>query len=117
MPAVPDSIRSAIAFVEEELAAMECPAKAQTQLSIATDEIIGNIVHYAYSMGIGSVSVRIEALDEPRGARITFMDMGVVFNPLEAREPDIKPGAGEQRTEGLGIYLANKMLSLGVRDI
>lgn len=34
----------------------------------------------------------------------------MAFNPLEAREPDIKPGAGEQRTEGLGIFLARKMV-------
>lgn len=105
-----DGIPKAIAFVEQELQRMECPAKTQSLLSVAVDEIMSNIVHYAYGMGIGSVTVQAEALEDARGARITFIDSGVAFNPLEAPEPDVSLGADRRKEGGLGIFLAKKLV-------
>ena len=71
---------------------------------------MSNIVHYAYGMGIGSVTVQAEALEDARGARITFIDSGVAFNPLEAPEPDVSLGADRRKEGGLGIFLAKKLV-------
>ncbi len=110
LPAVVDSIPKAIAFAERELQAMECPVKTQSLLSVAMEEILSNIVHYAYGMGIGSLTVRTEALADACGAMITFMDTGIAFNPLEAPEPDVSLSAEERKAGGLGIFLARKMV-------
>lgn len=100
----------AIAFAEQELQALECPVKTQSLLSVVFDEILSNIVHYAYGMGIGSVTVRIEAMQDEGGVMITFIDTGVAFNPLEAPEPDISLSADMRKDGGLGIFLARKLV-------
>ena len=110
LPAAVESIPKVIAFAGEELQAMGCPVKTQHLLSVATDEIMSNIVHYAYGMGIGSVTVRIEGTRDTRGAMITFIDTGVAFNPLEAPEPDVSLSADKRQEGGLGIFLAKKLV-------
>ena len=110
LPAALESIPKAIAFAEQELQALECPVKTQSLLSVVFDEILSNIVHYAYGMGIGSVTVRIEAMQDEGGVMITFIDTGVAFNPLEAPEPDISLSADMRKDGGLGIFLARKLV-------
>lgn len=110
LPAAVESIPKVIAFAGEELQAMGCPVKTQHLLSVAIDEIMSNIAHYAYGMGIGSVTVRIEGTRDTRGAMITFIDTGVAFNPLEAPEPDVSLSADKRQEGGLGIFLAKKLV-------
>ena len=42
-----ENIQTVTDFVNEQLEAIGCPMKAQTQIDIAIDELFGNIVHYA----------------------------------------------------------------------
>ncbi|MBQ9009519.1 MAG: SpoIIE family protein phosphatase [Clostridia bacterium] len=110
LPAERENIPKAIAFVDQELEAMGCPQKIQTLLSVAIDEILSNIVQYAYGTGKESLSMRIEETESPHGVMITFVDTGAAFNPLEVSEPDISLTADERPTGGLGIFLARKMV-------
>ena len=43
------NIEKVTAFVDEQLAQLNCPLKAQMQIDIAIDEPFGNIAHYAYN--------------------------------------------------------------------
>ena len=43
------NIEKVTAFVDEQLAQLNCPLKAQMQIDIAIDELFGNIAHYAYN--------------------------------------------------------------------
>ena len=44
-----ENIETVTMFVDEQLAQMNCPLKAQMQIDIAIDELFGNIAHYAYN--------------------------------------------------------------------
>lgn len=99
-------------FITEELEALDCPMKAQTQIVIAIDELFGNIAKYAYSPDVGRATVRLEVEEEPLSVIITFIDNGKPFNPLEQKEPDTTLSAQEREIGGLGIFLVKKTMNL-----
>lgn len=99
-------------FVTEELERVDCPMKAQTQISIAIDELFGNIAKYAYTPDVGKATVQINVEENPLSVVITFIDNGKPFNPLEREEPDVHASLDERRIGGLGIYLVKKSMDL-----
>jgi len=105
-----ENIETVTAFINEQLEAAECPMKAQMQIDIAIDEILSNIVHYAYGEKVGDVTVRIEFSDNPKSAVLTFTDSGVPYSPLEQSDPDISLSAEERKIGGLGIFMVKKIM-------
>ena len=108
--AAAESIETVTAFVEGLLEELDCPMKAQMQISIAIDELFGNIAHYAYPSGEGEAVVRFEAAEDMKSVVITFIDQGVPYNPLTAEEPDITLSAEDRRPGGLGIFMVRKSM-------
>lgn len=103
IPAVTD-------FVNGQLEICGCPMKAQMQIDVAIDELFGNIAHYAYGSGAGPATVRVELIQEPLSAVITFIDNGVPFDPLKNEDPDTSLSAGERGIGGLGVYMVKKSM-------
>ncbi len=97
-------------FVDEQLEAIGCPAKAQIQIDIAIDELFGNITNYAYSPETGPVTVRVEVTEAPLAVIITFMDHGIPYDPLAKTDPDITLSVEERQIGGLGIYIVKKSM-------
>lgn len=95
-------------FVNAELEALDCPMKAQIQISVAIDELFGNIAYYAYAPETGEATVRVETEQDPRAVVITFIDKGIPYNPLENAAPDINLSAEERQIGGLGIFMVKK---------
>ncbi|MBE6997285.1 MAG: ATP-binding protein [Ruminococcaceae bacterium] len=108
--AVPKSLRQIKAFVDAELAALDCPLDTRRQMDIAVDEVFGNIVHYAYSDAVGSVKLRFEAEQTPLAVTLTFLDSGIPFDPLQAEAPDTSLAARERAIGGLGIFVVKKLM-------
>jgi len=105
-----ENIGKVTAFVDEQLAAIGCPLKAQTQINIAIDELFGNIAHYAYNPEIGSATVLVEVEEAPLAVQITFIDDGKPYNPLVKEDPDVTLSAREREIGGLGIYMVKKSM-------
>ena len=105
-----ENIARATAFVKEQLSAVNCPLKAQTQLSVAVDEILANVSQYAYAPGTGPVTVRFAFDDGTRTVTLTFLDKGLPYNPLEKADPDVSLSAEDRPIGGLGIYLVKKTM-------
>ena len=105
-----ENIAAVTAFVEEELDAIECPMKARMHLSVAIDEIMANIAQYAYDAGPGPLTVRFAFDEETRTVRLTFVDKGMPYNPLEKEDPNVKLSADDRPIGGLGIFLVKKTM-------
>ena len=98
-----------IAWLEQLLEELECPMKAKMQLSVAVDELFSNIANYAYQDGVGDATIRLEKLDPP-AVRLTFVDRGIPYDPLQKEDPDISLSAQERQIGGLGIYMVKKSM-------
>ena len=105
-----ENIETVTDFVNEQLEAYDCPMKAQMQIDIAIDELLGNIAHYAYNPEIGSATVRVEVVEEPLSVVITFIDNGVPYDPLKKEDPNTTLSADEREIGGLGIFMVKKTM-------
>ena len=94
-------------------------ARTQFGVDLVIEEIVGNIIRYAYvkdsssgekelgGKGIGdtidvTVSLAMDSVD------LSFMDQGQPFNPLDVSEPAVPRSLEEARIGGLGIKLVRK---------
>ncbi len=105
-----ENIETVTMFVDEQLAQMNCPLKAQMQIDIAIDELFGNIAHYAYNPETGPATVRIDVLQDPLSVVVTFIDNGKAYDPLAREDPNVALTAEEREIGGLGIYMVKKCM-------
>ena len=80
-----------------------CPEGARREIDIILDEIIDNIVSYAYGDKPGDLGLEITVADNY--TELVFTDEGTPFNPLE----QAGPVAGELQVGGMGIFFVKQM--------
>ena len=83
-----ENIAAATDFVVEQLEALDCSIKAQTQIDLAIDELFTNIASYAYAPGEGKATVRFEFDEATRMA----CKAGPGRDPLRRGAPDRRTG-------------------------
>ena len=83
-------------------------AETQRNVKLALDEILTNIVSYAYA-DAGEHRIVTRFALEQKTLTIEVEDDGRPFNPLEAPEPDITQSLQERSIGGLGIHLVRKL--------
>lgn len=110
VPAVEEELTRVQEFVNSELKAVACPARALFQIELAIEEIFVNIVNYAYRPEVGEATVRCEICEEPLRVIIEFQDHGKRFDPLAREDMDISAEALMEREGGLGILLVRKSM-------
>ena len=105
-----ENLAQVLAFVDEQLEALDCPPKTQMQVDVAVEEIFVNIAHYAYAPETGKATIRVETQADPKRARITLLDRGVPYDPLARPDPDVTLSLEDRQIGGLGIYMVKKSM-------
>lgn len=102
----PENMTQIAAFVEENLLRSGCPPSVLPKMMVATDEIAGNVISYS-----GSPDIRLDFACEGRPAilRLSFIDHGKPWNPLEHADPDTTLAAEDRPIGGLGIMIVKKL--------
>ena len=80
------------------------------KIRLSIEEVVENIVQYAYEDGAGSMDVQISKEDADFMLTIKLTDQGVPFNPLEMPDPDLSLSAEDRQIGGLGIFLCKQMM-------
>lgn len=101
---------TALSFIEGCLERIDCSMKLQIQIETAAEEIFVNIASYAYTPGVGSVTLCVEASDSPAWIELTFIDSGVEYDPLKKEDVDITLSAEERPIGGLGIFMVKRLM-------
>ena len=110
LEATVDHITQVMAFVDAQLDAAACATKTKRLIDVAIDEVLSNIVHYAYAPETGMVTVQVEIHREPRVVEIIFIDAGVPYNPLTQEDPVAGQTCKERKAGGFGIYIVKKSM-------
>ena len=109
-----DNVEKAIKFVCNPLKELEFSKKSIMHVRLACEEILVNIVSYAYSDASQNTNktmkVKYEIIEDEKEVRIVFEDSGIPFNPLENKDPDITLKGSERTPGGLGIYMTKKFM-------
>ena len=109
--ATPEQIGKMVDFVDEQLTTLGCSDEVRTDVDVAIDELLGNIVQYAYGPQAGTVTVCVDVEMDPPSAVITLMDSGVPFNPLTEERPNTTSlPAKERPLGGLGLFLVKELM-------
>ena len=103
-----ENLQTVIDFATEQLETRDCPMKTSMQLELVIEEIFVNIASYAYHPEIGLATFCIEFEENPAAVKMTFLDKGKPYNPLEKDDPDTTLDVDERDIGGLGIFLVKK---------
>ncbi len=82
---------------------------ASYAVRLACEEIVVNIIRYAYS-DISQGYIKIDISLDGRELHIEIRDGGTPFNPLGRETPDTALPPEERDIGGLGIYLVRRMM-------
>ena len=99
VPAAKEATADVIENLQSEMNRRGSSVKKQMQLNIALEELLINIVHYAYEQGEDGVYLKIICADRGRA-----------YNPLERTEPDIELPIEEREAGGLGIFMLKNLV-------
>ena len=80
------------------------------KIHLSIEEVVENVVHYAYDGGIGWLEVSTHLDNDSLILTVELRDAGVPFNPLEQPDPDITLNAEDREVGGLGIYLCKQLM-------
>lgn len=87
--------------------------KEKADIRLICEEILVNIVHYAYQdledAAQGTMTVEMEFNRLRNELSLCFIDGGRAFNPLEKEAPDLSSDASVRQVGGLGIYLVKSL--------
>lgn len=97
-------------LIESEIGKSGFPQKDVYDILIAVDEILSNIVFYAYGEGkSGKIDVTMDiGIDI---VQLEFCDEGVEFDPLKKKDPDTSVPVDKREIGGLGIFLVKKLMN------
>ena len=108
LPAQMDSIESFRSFVLSRAEALDIPVETLSKIELVLEELLTNIVSYAYPDREGSIE--LGCYPEPGNVfRLRITDWGIPFDPLAQEPPDLTTGLAERQIGGLGIHLARRM--------
>lgn len=109
LPAKMDSLEPFRAHVLERVANWQLPPAVCAKIELVLEEVLTNIIHYAYPDAEGKVEVRC-AVDPNRVFHLEILDWGSPFDPLSSGRPDVSQDAENRNVGGLGIFLLRNMV-------
>ncbi len=110
LPARMDSFGPLRSFVAEEMEREEGLLELIPMAELVLEEILVNVIHYAYPDREGEIEVACEILSSEK-FRLTVKDWGRPFNPLERADPDLTLDIDSREIGGVGIFLVKQMTS------
>lgn len=110
LPATFENFDAFMEFVQKVTQKSGFDESTQKKILLACEEIILNIIKYAYPEKDGEIALVVRKTSEKDGFAIEISDWGIPFDPLKAKEPDIHAPLQERAIGGLGIFLTRKIM-------
>ena len=105
-----DSLETALNPVLEVLEELQVEHKTIYKIRLALDELLTNIVSYAYDGKEGVIEVHYEVNKNPKSISITISDFGKEFNPFDIDDPDLTADVNDRKIGGLGVFLVKNVM-------
>ncbi len=97
-------------FIEEIADELGLDAELQMNLNLVMEEMVSNIIFYAYPQG---VTADIELTAESDGKELTFVlsDQGKAFDPTMKDDADPNINPAEREIGGMGIFIVKNIMN------
>jgi anti-sigma regulatory factor (Ser/Thr protein kinase) len=99
------NLRAMLEHIEVMAGTVGFSDKGFHKIQLASEEVLVNIINYAYPEGGASNSIEINCkVKKNHSMSVIFKDKGVHFNPLEAEKIDTTLPLEKRSIGGLGIF-------------
>ena len=95
--------------LEEFAAAESIPLRETTEICLAVEEILMNIISYAYQDELEH-KIEVKWWLEDENICLEISDDGIEFDPLSLPKPDLEASVEERKIGGLGIYFVRQLM-------
>ena len=109
LPAKIENLDSMLGFIISTARASGFDDKKINQIQLASEELLVNVINYAYPDRDGEVEITCE-FKQGKGLEVEIADSGIPFNPLSRPEPDTKTPIEKRKIGGLGIHLVRNTM-------
>jgi anti-sigma regulatory factor (Ser/Thr protein kinase) len=103
-----DNLETMLDFIEQSVKEVGFDAKKSNEVRLASEEVLVNVINYAYPDKQGNIEIACTADD--KRLLLEIVDWGIPFNPLLLLEPDIKSPMEKRKIGGLGIYMVRSIM-------
>lgn len=110
LPANMESLDGFRSFVLGKLEGWNLAPAIAAKIELVLEEVLTNIMNYAYPDGEGNVEVGCELQSEEQRVQLVILDWGTPFDPLSRSAPDVSADITEREAGGLGIFLLRNMV-------
>ena len=107
-PAELHHLPEAVGFLSARAAACGLSADRVGAVELVAEELLVNIIHYAYPEGGGEVTVGCHT-DTAGRVVMTFIDRGPPFDPLALPPPNIGEDIDARTVGGLGVFIVRHL--------
>jgi len=104
-----ESLDKAVDFIVKGASKLKFSDKDISQIRLAAEEIVVNIINYAYPEKAGDMRISYRTEDN-NTLVVEIVDSGIAFNPLSLPEPDVNAPLDKRKIGGLGVYLVKKIM-------
>ncbi|WP_028321174.1 ATP-binding protein [Desulfatiglans anilini] len=109
LPAALENLEDFKEFIVQNAEKAGLDPQKTMEMELAADEILTNIISYAYRGTSGDITVTCGTDEEGRFV-VETADAGEPFNPLLADMPDVSASLEQREIGGLGLFLVKKMV-------
>jgi PAS domain S-box-containing protein len=95
--------------LEEICRRFELPAEIQNAFSVVLDDLLNNVINYAYKED-GEHPIDVVLSTDGQRFIVSVTDEGIEFDPFMIQEPDIDATIDERQIGGLGIHLIRNLM-------
>ncbi len=109
LPAQIEHLTNIVEFVSKCSKEQGFDPKRIQEIELALEEVVVNVLNYAYKHKIGDVQV-ICGIDDDDRFIIEIIDSGIAFDPLSAENPELSAGISDREVGGLGVFLVKQLM-------
>jgi serine/threonine-protein kinase RsbW len=111
LPGKLDFLYDFMEFVTSQARKQGFSAKRISEIELALEEVLVNIIKYAYKESGLNGSIEINCrFDDAQNLAIEIMDSGIPFDIFSAPEPDVDADIDERQIGGLGIFFVKQLM-------
>lgn len=104
-----DHLRHLMEFVKNNAVRYGFSQRRISEIELATEEAIMNIISYAYEGSTGDVEITCKQ-DDDKCFIIDIVDTGKPFDVFTIKEPDLTRDVVEREVGGLGIHFIKQFM-------